>query len=61
MNVNTAPVTYSSIVEIGELATRLEKETGDKWIFAGSKRENNPLEVWNLDEYGDRSYMWEYR
>ena len=38
----------------------VEKETGDKWIFAGSKKEDNPLEVWNLDEYGDRSYMWDY-
>ena len=32
MNVNTSPVTYSSIVEIGELATKLEKETGDKYL-----------------------------
>lgn len=32
MNVNTAPVTYSSIVEIGELAARLEKETGEKYL-----------------------------
>ena len=32
MNVNTSPVTYSSIVEIGELAARLEKETGDKYL-----------------------------
>lgn len=32
MNVNTAPVTYSSIVEIGELTARLEKETGEKYL-----------------------------
>jgi aspartate aminotransferase len=32
MNVNTSPVTYSSIVEIGELAAKLEKETGDKYL-----------------------------
>lgn len=32
MNVNTSPVTYSSIVEIGELATKLEKETGEKYL-----------------------------
>lgn len=32
MNVNTSPVTYSSIVEIGELAARLEKETGQKYL-----------------------------
>jgi len=39
----------------------VDKETGDKWMIA---TENNKLEstdVWNLDEYGDRSYMWEYR
>lgn len=32
MNINTAPVTYSSIVEIGELTARLEKETGEKYL-----------------------------
>jgi len=32
MNVNTSPVTYSSIVKIGELAAKLEKETGDKYL-----------------------------
>lgn len=32
MNVNTSPVTYSSIVEIGELAAKLEKETGEKYL-----------------------------
>ena len=38
----------------------VEEETGDKWMIAGPKNENNPLEVWNLDEYGDQSYMWDY-
>jgi aspartate/methionine/tyrosine aminotransferase len=32
MNVNTSTVTYSSIVEIGELAAKLEKETGEKYL-----------------------------
>jgi aspartate aminotransferase len=32
MKVNTAPVTYSSIVQIGELVQKLEKETGDKYL-----------------------------
>ncbi len=32
MNVNTSPVTYSSIVVIGELVAKLEKETGDKYL-----------------------------
>jgi hypothetical protein len=49
--------TYDEIIE--------EKETGDKWVFAGSKKDNHALEVWNLDEYGDVSnewnYMWDYR
>jgi len=39
----------------------VDEETGDRWIFAGQKNENNALEVWNVDEYGDRSYMWNYR
>jgi hypothetical protein len=44
----------------------VEKETGDRWMLAKSKHEeSNPLEVWNLDEYGDMSsewnYMWDYR
>jgi len=43
----------------------IDEETGDRWIFAGAKRENNALEMWNVDEYGDVSsewnYMWEYR
>jgi len=32
MNINTSPVTYSSIVQIGEMATKLEKETSDKYL-----------------------------
>jgi len=39
----------------------IEPETGDRWMFATAKSENQPLEVWNLDEYGDSSYMWDYR
>jgi hypothetical protein len=42
----------------------VEKETGDRWMSASSHDKNNSLEsleVWNLDEYGDRSYMWDYR
>lgn len=38
----------------------VEKETGDYWILADEKN-NLPMEVWNLDEYGDMSYMWNYR
>lgn len=32
MKINKPNATYSSIVEIGELATKLEKETGDKYL-----------------------------
>ena len=32
MNINKANVTYSSIVQIGENITKIERETGDKYI-----------------------------
>jgi hypothetical protein len=38
----------------------IEKGTGDYWILADENK-NLPMEVWNLDEYGDMSYMWDYR
>ena len=43
-----------------DVDTFFEHKTGDRWLSADSKNQNNPLEVWNLDEYGDRSYMWDY-
>jgi len=46
---------------LDDFMVTIDEETGDRWIFAGSKNEHNPLEVWNVDEYGDHSYMWEYR
>jgi hypothetical protein len=30
-------------------------------MFASASKENQPLEIWNMDEYGDRSYMWDYQ
>ena len=37
----------------------IEKDTGDRWLFA--KNANSQFEdKWKMDEYGDRSYMWEY-
>jgi hypothetical protein len=39
----------------------VEKSTGDRWMFATSENQNESLEIWNVDEYGDRSYMWDYR
>lgn len=46
---------------LDDFSVTIDEETGDRWVFAGSKNENNALEVWNVDEYGDRSYMWDYR
>lgn len=45
---------------LDDIEVIVEKETGDRWIFANSDS-SQPLESWNLDEYGDVSYMWEYR
>jgi hypothetical protein len=39
----------------------IDVETGDRWIFATAKNELETAEIWNVDEYGDRSYMWDYR
>jgi len=39
----------------------IEPSTGDRWVFATAQNENESLEVWNVDEYGDRSHMWDYR
>ena len=35
--------------------TSFVDKDGDRWTKAG-----NGNETWNLDEYGDRSYMWDY-
>ena len=39
----------------------IEPSTGDRWMFATAESHNEALEVWNVDEYGDRSYMWDYK
>jgi len=39
----------------------VEKETGDRWLIAANNNQVESMEVWNVDEYGDRSYMWDYR
>jgi hypothetical protein len=39
----------------------VEQETGDRWLVAANNAALESMEVWNVDEYGDRSYMWEYR
>ncbi len=39
----------------------VEQSTGDRWMFATEENKLQTTDVWNLDEYGDRSYMWDYR
>ena len=34
----------------------IDESTGDRWMVAKKSEDS-----WNLDEYGDRSYMWDYR
>jgi hypothetical protein len=46
---------------LDEFETIIDKGNGDRWIWAGSDNDNHAIEVWNIDEYGDKSYMWEYR
>ena len=38
----------------------VDNKTGDRWMVATDQNRNETLELWNLDEYGDKSYMWEY-
>jgi hypothetical protein len=38
----------------------VDKNTGDRWLLAGSDNMVESLEIWNVDEYGDRSHMWDY-
>ena len=45
MNINKANVTYSSIVQIGENITKIEKETGDKYL----KLHRGVMDVTTLD------------
>ena len=39
----------------------VELATGDRWMTIGKDNQNEFYENWNVDEYGDRSHMWEYR
>jgi hypothetical protein len=43
-----------------DMEVTIDKQTGDRWLFANDDNRVQSLEVWNLDEYGDRSYMWDY-
>jgi len=46
---------------LDDLDIFVEKETGDRWLVAANTTSMESMEIWNVDEYGDRSYMWEYR
>jgi hypothetical protein len=46
---------------ITEIEDFVDKRTGDLWMLASKDNKNEPIDVWNIDEYGDRSYMWDYR
>jgi hypothetical protein len=46
---------------LDDFNVEIEAETGDRWMLVGKDNQNDFYENWNVDEYGDRSYMWEYR
>jgi hypothetical protein len=44
-----------------DLTGFVEEETGDRWLFASQKDQKAWDDKWHVDEYGDKSYMWDYR
>ena len=46
---------------LGDTEDIIEEKSGDRWVFANRDNQNEILEVWNLDEYGDVSTEWGYR
>jgi hypothetical protein len=46
---------------LDEFEPIIDKQSNDRWIWVGADKSNQAMEVWNIDEYGDRSYMWDYR
>ena len=46
---------------LDEMESFVDSETGDRWIFADGQNQIQSEEIWNVDEYGDRSHMWDYR
>ena len=38
----------------------IEEKSGDRWLIASSRENDKPIEVWNVDEYGDVSSEWNY-
>ncbi len=45
---------------VDDMEVTVDANTGERWMFAGESNKPQSLEIWNLDEYGDRSYMWDY-
>jgi hypothetical protein len=45
---------------LGDTEDIIEEKSGDRWVFANKDNQNEMLEVWNLDEYGDVSANWGY-
>jgi hypothetical protein len=46
---------------LDEMEVTVDAETGERWMFADDSNKPQSLDIWNADEYGDRSYMWDYR
>jgi hypothetical protein len=46
---------------LDEMESFVDSETGDRWVFADGQSQIQSEEIWNVDEYGDRSHMWDYR
>jgi len=44
-----------------DMEVTVDYKTGDKWLLATPDNQLESHEIWNVDEYGDRSYMWDYR
>ena len=43
-----------------EQEVMIDNHNGDRWLLANENNKIQTLEVWNVDEYGDRSFMWDY-
>ena len=45
---------------LDDMEVSIDTKTGDRWMFANNENGVQSTEIWNLDEYGDRSHMWDY-
>ena len=46
---------------LNEESVIIDDITGDNWLVVEDNKYNIKTEKWNVDEYGDRAYMWDYR